>query len=523
MPQTFRRALVGLAIAASVSPAVTVPVNAQAAGAAPAVRRLSVEDAVRFALAQNLGIQVERFGPQIQDTSVSAARGAWAPTLSSTLQDNRTSTPSTSAFSGGQTNIINTSVSAEVGLRQTLPTGANYTLAWNSARATSTNIFNSFNPQTSANVSLSVTQPLLRNFKIDDIRRQIESSKNDRSSADVSLQAAIAQTTREVKNAYWDLTYQIGNQRAQQQSLDLARQLLSDNERRVAAGTMASLDIVTAQAEVARNEEGVIVAEAAIRQAEDRLRILVLDPSAPDFWTVSIEPADLELYEPRTIDIDAAVRHALEDRSDVRLAKTALARSDISARYFRNQTLPELNAQASYISMAVGGGALSPITTFPITGPLQRAIVSEQGFGSVLGDVVTSTYPTWTVGLTVAYPIGSSPSDASLARVKLEASQTERQIKNLELQVVAQVREEARQVQTNQKRVDSARAARELAERRVDAEQKKFAAGIDTSFFVFQAQRDLSQARTDEARAAADYNKSLVDFEAVQEAPLAAR
>ena len=478
---------------------------------------------MRLALAQNLGIQVERFGPQIQDTSVSEARGGWTPTLSSTLQDNRTNTPSTNAFSGGQTSIINSSVSAEVGLRQRLPTGANYTLAWSSARATSTNIFNSFNPQTSANVSLSVTQPLLRNFKIDDIRRQLESSKSDRSAADVTLQAAIVQTTRDVKNAYWDLTYQIGNQRAQQQSLDLARQLLSDNERRVAAGTMASLDIVTAQSEVARNEEGVIVAEAAIRQAEDRLRILVLDPAAPDFWTVSIEPADLDTFEARTIDVDAAVRRALDERSDLRLAKTALAREDISARYFHNQSLPEMNAQASYTSTAVGGGVLSPITTFPITGPLQRSILSEQGFGSVVGDVVTSTYPTWTVGVTVAYPIGSSASDASLARVKLQTSQQERQIRNLELQVVAQVREEARRVQTNQKRVDSARAARELAERRLDAEQKKFAAGIDTSFFVFQAQRDLSQARTDEARAGADYNKSVVDFEAVQQTPLAAR
>jgi outer membrane protein TolC len=75
-------------------------------------------------------------------------------------------------------------------------------------------------------------------------------------------------------------------------------------------------------------------------------------------------------------------------------------------------------------------------------------------------------------------------------------------------------------VQTNQKRVDSARAARELAERRLEAEEKKFAAGIQISFFVFQAQRDLATARTSEIRAIADYNKSLVDFEAVQETPL---
>jgi outer membrane protein TolC len=520
MHHIVRRALVGLAVATSLLPAMAVPAAAQPA-VAPAVRRLSVEDAVRLALEQNLGIQVERFNPQIQDASVSGARGGWAPTLTSTVQDNRSNTPATSLFAGGANNIISTALSAEIGLHQTLPTGAKYAIAWDTARDTSTNIFNSYNPQTSSSVSLSVTQPLLRNFKTDDIRRQLDSSKTDRDAAGMNLDSAIAQTTRQVKNAYWDLTYQIENLRAQQQSLDLARQLLFDNERRVAAGTMASLDIVTAQSEVARNEEGVIVADSAAKQAEDRLRVLVFDPAMPDFWTVSIEPADPGAFQAHTVDVDAAVRHALDERSDLKLAKNALARDDISIKYFHNQTLPQLDAQAAYTTAAVGGSVLSPITTFPV-GPIERSIVSQQGFGSVIGNVITSSFPTWTVGVTVGVPIGTSAADADLARAKLQSLQGQKQLKNLELQVVTEVREQARQVQTNQKRVDSARAARELAERRLDAEQKKFAAGVDTSFFVFQAQRDLSQARTDEARAAADYNESLVDFDAVQVAPLGA-
>src|SRR5262249_51474154 len=155
---------------------------------------------------------------------------------------------------------------------------------------------------------------------------------------DYVLQATVVQTTRAVKNAYWDLTYQIDNLNAQQQSLDLAKQLLADNERRVAAGTMASLDIVEAQSEVARNEEGVIVAEAAIRQAEDRLRVLVLDPSAPDFWTVSLAPADQAPFQPRDIDLDGAVRHALSDRTDVQTVKNAIAHNNIDIRYYKNQT-----------------------------------------------------------------------------------------------------------------------------------------------------------------------------------------
>ena len=146
--------------------------------------------------------------------------------------------------------------------------------------------------------------------------------------------------------------------------------------------------------------------------------------------------------------------------------------------------------------------------------------MSERGYSSVMGDVFGAAYPTWTFGVQVGYPIGQSAQEANLARARLQYSQAQTQMRNLELGVATQVREAARTVQTNQKRVDSTRAARELAERRLEAAEKKFAAGIETSFFVFQAQRDLAQARTSEVRAISDYNKSLVDFEAVQEVPL---
>jgi outer membrane protein TolC len=507
--------------AASAQPANPTATASSGQPAASPARRLTLEDAVRQALELNLGIRVERLNPQLQDFVESEARSSWVPVLTSTLSDDRANVPATNAFAGGQTNIINTSLSSSLGLSQTLPTGASYSIAWNSARATSTNFFNSFNPQLNSSVAFNFSQPLLKNFKVDEARHRLEATRKDRTAIDLNLQSAVVRTTRDVKNAYWELTYQIDSLNAQRQGLELARQLLSENERRVQAGTMAPLDIVEAQAEVARNEESVIVAESAIRQAEDRLRVLVLDPDAPDFWSLSIEPADAASFQTRDIDIDAAVRRALEQRTDIRAAANAIERNDLDVQYYRNQKLPEIDARAAYTSNAVGGSSLSPITTFPITGPLQRGVVSQQGFPSVLGDVLSSEFPTWSVGVTVAYPLGTSSSEANLARARLQASQANLARRNVELQAIAEVRDAARQVQTNQQRVQSARASRELSERRLEAEQKKFAAGIQTSFFVFQAQRDLSQARTNEARATADYNKSLADFEAVQLAPLA--
>ena len=522
MHESIQRAALALAALALAAPVVAQPLPHPPSGQAPAlVRRLSVDDAVKLALEQNLGIKIERLNPLIDDVAIARARSFWTPNVNSTFTNNSQNSPATSVFSGGQTKVSDGRVSTQLGLNQVLPTGANYSVAWNSARATSTNFFNNFDPLLSSNVALNVTQPLLKNFKIDDVRQQLGLSRKDREASDVQLESTIILTTRNVKNAYWDLAFQIDNLKAQQQSLDLAKRLLADNEKRVQIGTMAPIDIVEAQSEVARNEEAVIVAQAGIKQAEDRLRALIFDPSIPDFWNLTLEPSDSVPFEMRNVDVDAAVRRALSGRTDIQLARNNLGRNDISIKYFHNQVLPEVNAQAAFTSNAVGGVILSPLTSFPVGAPINRSVVSQRGFGSVLGDVFSSAFPAWTVGLTVSYPLGTSTAETNLARAKLQHSQVEAQVRYLELQVATQVRDAARQVQTNQKRVESARAARELAERRLEAEEKKFAAGIQISFFVFQAQRDLAQVRTNEIRATADYNKSLVDLEAVQQTSLA--
>ncbi|MGE3958317.1 MAG: TolC family protein [Vicinamibacterales bacterium] len=509
----YSKTCASLALAAALLASHVAPAAAQTT-----VRTLSVDEAVTLAIEQNLGIQIERINPQISDVAIAQARSFWVPTVSTSLQNNSQNTPASSFLSGGQTKITDSRFSTQVGVNQVLPTGASYSFAWNSARATSTNLFTNFNPLVSSNVAFSISQPLLRGRTIDSYRQQLQTSRKDREAADVSLRATIATTTRNVKNAYWDLAYARENLQAQQTSLDLAKRALADNEKRVQIGTMAPIDIVEAQSEVARNEEAVIVAEAAIKQAEDRLRALILNPSSPDFWTTSIEPSAAMPFTPISVDVEGAIRRAVGNRTDVQLAKNSLEKSDISLKFFRSQVLPDISANLSYQSNAVGGSQLTPISLVGTSGP--RSIVAERGYGSVLGDLLTNAYPTWTFGVTLSYPLGGNTQETNLARARLQYSQAEAQLRNLEMQIGTQVRDAARQVLTNAKRVDSARAARDLAEQRLAAEEKKFAAGIQISFFVFQAQRDLAQARTNEIRAIADYNKSVVDFEAIQDTSL---
>ena len=473
---------------------------------------------MRLALENNLGIQIARINPQIQDLAVALARSAWVPTATSTVQSSeRQHAEQQLPVRRGRNKTTNGRLESNVGLTQQTPWGGSYSVGWDSSRATTTNLFSNFSPQLHSSLSIDIRQPLLRNFGIDNLRQQVLLSQKNREISDVDVQQTLVATSRNVRDAYWDLAYANASLTVQQQSLDLANESLRETNSRIQIGTTPPIDAVEAQAEVALRDEAVIVAQAQIETAQDALRVLVFNPSSPDFWTTRIEPSDLPAFQPVTVDVDAAVRNALQMRTDLQQARKSLEANDITIRYFRNQSLPDVTAQFDYGLTGLGGTQFVRGAGFPgpIIGQTQRS------FGSVLGDLFGNQFPSWTLALNVSYPLGRSQQEASLARAQLQVSQAQTQLKNAELQVVTQVRNVARQVQTNAKRVEATRASRGLNEQRLDAEQKKLAAGTSTNFFVFQAQRDLAQARNNELSAILDYNRSVVDLETIQQAPIA--
>ncbi len=485
--------------------------------ASPPVRRLSVEEAVTLALEQNLDLRVERINPLIQDTVVAEARSVYAPTLSSTILGNNRDSPAANIFAGGEIRVTDRLLQDSVDMVQQVPwKGGQYSARWFGSRASTTNIFSSFNPILRSNLALNYTQPLLRDFGIDGFRQQIAVTRANRDLSDIDLRRTVVQTERTVRIAYWQLVFARSFLEVQRQSLELAQESLRNNRTRVEVGTMAPIDIVAAEAEVARNTETVILAEADVERAEDRLRALILDPDAPDFWRISLQPSDSPVLLAREIDVDAAVRNALLNRTDLDTLDKNLETTDTNIRYYRNQRLPEVNLQVDYGMTGLGGERLVRTGGFPGT-----VVGSERkSFGNVLGDVFANDFPDWQVGVTVAYPLGTSAADASLERHRLERTRSEASRRSLELRIATEVRDAARGVRTNLQRVDATRASRELAERRLQAEQRKFEVGLSTNFLVFQAQRDLATARNSEQSAILDYIRSLVDFDAVQEVPL---
>lgn len=512
----MRSTLLILLCAPAIAAAQTLP-PAAPTGSAANVRRLTVEEAVQLALQNNLGVQIARIDPAVQDLQVAQARAAWFPTFNTTFQAASTDTPSNSFLSGAQgPKTSDDRFGTEVGVGQTLPWGGRYALGWDSSRSTTTNIFSNFSPQLRSSLSLNYSQPLLRGLSIDTPRQQLLISQKNREIADVTVRQSVAQTSRDVRYAYWDLVYAIAALGVNRQSLNLALESLKNTRARIEIGTTPPIDVVEAEAEVARREEAVILAEAQIATAEDALRALVYDPSTPDFWTLSIEPISAPSFEARMFDGNAAVQRALANRTDLQQSHKNIEATDINLRYYRNQTLPDVTASVDYGVTGLGGTQFVRGSGFP--GPIVGQ--TERGFGSVLHDLFVNDFPAWTASLTVSYPIGPTPQEATLARTRLEYSQRQIELRNQELLVATEIRSVTRQALTNQTRVETTRVARTLTERRLEAEQRKFDAGTSTSFLVFQAQRDLAQARADELRAILDYNRSIVDFETVQEAPL---
>jgi len=243
--------------------------------------------------------------------------------------------------------------------------------------------------------------------------------------------------------------------------------------------------------------------------------LLIYDASDRSVWNVPLDAVDAPPLGTASVDMESAITAALRDRTDVVRARKEIANAQTNLAFAGNQRLPDVRVNASYLASGLGGTELLRATGFP------GAIVGQgpgTSFGSVLNQLVSNDYPTWLLGVRVSYPLGHSADEATYVRTRLERDQSDQRLKSVEAHVIQEVRSAAWNVDMNAKRVETARAARELADQRLDAERKRFEVGMSTSFLVIQAQRDLAQANTNEVAAVLAYDLSLVDFEAVQQA-----
>jgi outer membrane protein len=479
------------------------------------VRELRMSDVVELALEKNLDISVERLNPQAVDLQIAALRNSYLPTVTSTIgQRDNFQLPRDQLQGGDRVSVATTTFNSA--LTQSMPWyGGNFALTFNNNKQDSSSQLVRFNPTFTTFMTATYTQPLLRGLFIDQQRQQLAITQINREISEESLRATVTQTLANVRNAYWDLVFARSAVDVAERALQLADKLVEDNRARVEVGTLAPLDIVQAEAEAANRRQTLAVAEATLQTAELSLKRYLVSGTEDPLWRMELQPVDLPSLEPAPTDIEGAVRRSLERRTDLINARKSLQSSDISLRFFRNQTLPSVDLLASYGAQGIGGTFLERSSNFG--GQVVNTIPG--GYGDAISMLRRLDYPSWNLQLNVSYNLFGSAADAQHARARVQRNQSQARLRALELQVATEVTNAALSVQSNLKRVEAAVAARELAEKRLEAEQSRFEVGMTVNFFVVQAQRDLRDAQNAELRALADYRKSLVIFERVQESP----
>jgi outer membrane protein len=479
---------------------------------------LTLDDAVQRALERNLDVAVERLNPQTYDFQLASLYANYRPTFTSTFGSRSATTFSRSQTAGGDVLVTDT-MTGNSGLSQNVKWGGgSFAVAFNNNRQAQSDLFATRNPALNTSFNASYVQPLLRNFRIDGNRAQLKITAINQEMSETQLRATIVRTVANTRNAYWDYVYAIQAAEVALNSLTLATKLVEDNQARVEVGTLAPLDVVQAQAEQANRRQAVATTAAAVRTAELALKRLIVNGTDDPYWVANIEPIDRPTYSSETIDVGTAVRKALSTRTDMETSRKQIQANNISLHNLSDQRLPGLDLTASYGAVGIGG----PQFVRP-TGQLGGTVtqVIPSGYGDALRILGNQTAPQWNFQVNLNYPIGTSTADANLARAKIQQQQTIAQERSLELQIATEVTNAALQVDANRERLQAAQAARELAERRLDAEQSRFEVGLSTNFFVVQAQRDLRDAQNAELRSLLDYRRAQVDFERVQEVPSA--
>jgi outer membrane protein len=480
---------------------------------------LTLEDAVRFALERNLDIAVQRLAPQLQDIATATARAAFAPALTSNVSRSAQTSPPTSvidlASGGGGTKTGTMTYNGSIS--KLMPFyGGQFTANLNNNRQETTRSIATFNPSFNSTWTFQYVQPLLRDFRIDTQRRQLQIAQVNRDISEVQLRASLTNLVSNVRNAYWDYVFTTQAVEVARQSFDLAGKLVQDNQTRVEIGTMAPIDVVQAEAEQATRRQALVTAENGRRTAELALKRLIVAGTDDPNWTATLDPVDRPDFLPEPVDIEAAIRRALSQRTDIEIAKRNVENNTTTVNFLRNQTLPIVDLQLNYGVQGVGGPYQQRTT---ILGEPSTQVIPG-GPLDAYASLFSAENPRWTLGLNVTYPIGLSTQDAAVARARVQLTQIQSQLRQIELQVASDVTNAAIQVRNTAEAVQAAQAARDLSQRRLEAEQSKFEVGMSTNYFVVQAQRDLNEARNSELRAQLNYRKALVEFERLQQTTL---
>jgi outer membrane protein len=467
---------------------------------------ISLRDAIELALANNVDLRISVAAEEQGRFGLLQAQGIFDPLAAAFVQANDQQTPNATQLAGGTVTTSRT-YDGNASISQLIPFGGTVSLGFNNEKVDTNSSFFFINPRYMVSDYLSLRQPLLRNFGVETTTRFILIARYNRGINDQTFLQNVQATVTAVEQAYWDLVYAIENLQVKIESRDLALELNRITKIKIDVGSQAPIDIVQTESGVAARELDIITARAAVGDAEDRLKRLLNFASAGR-WNDHVVPTDQVRVEAVKIDFEAGAAAAIENRPEIRAAKFTAANAKVTYDYSKNQLLPQLDLNASYGYGGLGGPnhLVDPITGQP------TGVVVSGGYSDAFSEVTHRDFHNWTVGLNFSFPILNRAARGAKGVSLWVLQSSLASLEQLQQNVTVNVRTAARAIETARQSIEAAGKARELAERNVDAEKKKYDNGLVTSFEVLSVQNDLATARSAELQALTQYRNAIVAY-----------
>ncbi|MCP5102799.1 MAG: TolC family protein, partial [bacterium] len=446
---------------------------------------------------------------ELSGKTLKIRKAIFIPSLEINGSTGETNNPSEGVLSGAEV-IKNQRTSLTVGLSKLLPHGGTVSFQLYNQKSDSNSIFTNPNPSLYSQATFSLNQPLLKNFGITATKREIYISANNLKIARHQLKDNIITLVYNVEQSYWNLVYAHQNLEATKMALQRARDLLRQNEIKVRVGSAAPIEILTAKADVARNESTVIQAEKSIQTADEALK-RILNMSKENF---AIIPSDKPKVEKMAVNFNDFLLEGLNNRPDILRAKLDLANFKIGVKYARNQLLPELQLVATYYTTGRGGDKVvyapgkSPI--YPDFNPDTDILeIVSKSIGDAMDDVFSNLYKNFQIQLTLRMPLSFSREKAELAQAKINLKRSLLNLKNVENTIHSEIKEVIKELEANAKLVEADKISLELSGQRLEAEEKRLSVGLTTNFFVLDYQRQYAAAQTQALSSLINYTMTL--------------
>ena len=467
---------------------------------------LTLNEAIRRALESNNDIEVSRDNVRLAESTLLSLEGVYDPLISFTPQftDVRTPAANINGGVGLSRTLHETSLSFTPAVtKQFSKGGGQYQFFFNSQRDTANFSFTQVSPFYTASLGATFTQPLLRNRSIDQYRHDIRVQRKVLSQSDADFRLQVINVITQLQQAYWELVFARREEQNQLSNLNLAREQLRIIEEQVSVGTSATLERAQALTQIASAETALLSAMQAVTTAENALKQLILpNKSAPE-WSNRLKPTDEPSLAATPVDLKSALAEAFANRPELSRLHVQQDINKIDKQFFKNQTLPRLDLQATVFTYGLAGSLVGGSPAADLVG----------GYGQALRNLAGIKTGTVSVGAAIQIPLHNQTAKANLATARIQGEQLTATIKSTEQAIEVDVRNAVQAVETARRQINTARSATKSAETQLAGEMKKYQAGMSTTFLIFQFEDQLVTARTAELRAEANYNQALANLQ----------